>query len=188
MNRFWMMAAMLAVSSGCAHKPPPVPEPAAPPTASAPVKAQPAQTLRSCTTDADCHHSQICVRGGCWDVTRGLAECGHVRLHFPFNSALLETPERTALERSARCLKANRSLRVTIAGHADERGTVEYNLVLGQQRAASVARYLESLGVSQAQLGTVSFGEERPRCAERDEACWSKNRRATVPPPDIAQR
>jgi len=67
---------------------------------------------------------------------------------------------------------------VTVEGHCDERGTVEYNLALGDQRAKTVADYLTTLGVSQDRLGSVSFGKERPVETGHDEAAWAKNRRA----------
>jgi peptidoglycan-associated lipoprotein len=105
-----------------------------------------------------------------------------VRVHFDFDSALLRDDDRGVLERSAHCLASNHALRVVIAGNADERGTEEYNLALGDRRAGAVARYLESLGVAPAQLRTVSYGKERPLCSEHDEACWSKNRRAALDP------
>lgn len=187
----WALSAVLLITAGCATKPPVVPTAPAP-QASAEPAAPPQQAARqeeaSCVVDADCTRSQICIRAKCVEVTPGLAECGPVRLHFAFNSAVLDTTERAALERSARCLRANQSLHVTVAGHADERGTIEYNLALGQQRAAAVAKYLETLGVSSAQLSTISYGEERPLCQSQDESCWFQNRRATVPPPDLAQR
>jgi peptidoglycan-associated lipoprotein len=69
---------------------------------------------------------------------------------------------------------------VTIQGNADERGTEEYNMALGDRRARAVAKYLESLGASSAQLATVSFGKENPECNEHDEACWSRNRKAAL--------
>src|SRR5262245_61996825 len=76
-------------------------------------------------------------------------ECGPVKVHFPFNSAEMDPAELPGLQRSASCLKADAAMRVTIEGNADERGTEEYNLALGDQRAAAVAKYLQSLGVSQ---------------------------------------
>jgi peptidoglycan-associated lipoprotein len=112
----------------------------------------------------------------------GLAACGLVRVHFPFNSADLEDADKATLQRSADCLRADRGLHITIEGNADERGTEEYNLALGDRRAASVQRYLEALGVSQRQLATVSYGKERPLCTEHDEACWSQNRQAALRP------
>jgi peptidoglycan-associated lipoprotein len=73
-------------------------------------------------------------------------------------------------------------LHVLIEGNADERGTEEWNIALGDKRATAVAEYLQRLGVSQPQLKTVSYGKERPLCEEHNEECWSKNRRAAVRP------
>jgi peptidoglycan-associated lipoprotein len=64
-----------------------------------------------------------------------------------------------------------------VEGHADERGTREYNLALGARRAASVREYLTTLGVSPARLETISYGKERPMCVESTEQCWAQNRR-----------
>jgi peptidoglycan-associated lipoprotein len=133
-----------------------------------------------CHSDLDCGERQLCIREQCTDISAGLAECSHVRVHFPFNSAELGQEERTDLERSARCLKADHALHVTVEGNADERGTEEYNLALGDRRATAVAKYLESLGASDRQLKTVSYGKENPLCTEHDEACWAKNRRAEL--------
>ena len=66
----------------------------------------------------------------------------------------------------------------TIEGHCDERGTNEYNLALGERRANAAQSYLVSLGVGQARLRTLSYGEERPVCTESTEGCWQRNRRA----------
>jgi peptidoglycan-associated lipoprotein len=84
------------------------------------------------------------------------------------------------VERSARCLKADHALHVSIEGNADERGTEEYNMALGDRRATTVKGYLESLGASASQLKTVSYGKENPLCTEHDEECWAKNRRAEM--------
>jgi peptidoglycan-associated lipoprotein len=134
----------------------------------------------------DCGSGQLCVRQRCVDISAGLAECGMIRVHFPLNSSDIDEGDRPSLERSARCLKADHSLHVTIEGNADERGTEEYNLALGDRRATAVARYFESLGASAEQLKTVSYGKENPLCAEHDEACWAKNRRAAVKPNAVA--
>jgi peptidoglycan-associated lipoprotein len=109
-----------------------------------------------------------------------------VRVHFPFNSSEILAADRPELERSARCLQAHQHIRLTIEGNADERGTEEYNLALGDRRAVSVARYLKKLGASEAQLKTISYGKERPICTQHGEACWAKNRRAAVRPPAFA--
>jgi peptidoglycan-associated lipoprotein len=71
-------------------------------------------------------------------------------------------------------------LHIAISGNADERGTEEYNMALGDHRAHAVADYLRSLGASDPQLQTVSYGKERPLCGEHDEACWAQNRRAEL--------
>jgi peptidoglycan-associated lipoprotein len=112
----------------------------------------------------------------------GASDCGVVRVHFPFDSSVVVTGDRPLLEKSAACLKGNAGLRIVIEGNADERGTVEYNIALGQRRADSVRQYLEELGVSAQQLKTVSYGEEKPLCAEHSEDCWMKNRRAQLNP------
>ena len=166
---------------GCAHKQetkastPPAQQP--PPAAAA---APAAPTEKSCSTDLDCGDKQLCIRNRCVDITPGLAECNSVRVHFPFNSSEIDPADKPGLERSARCLKADQSLHVTVAGNADERGTEEYNMALGDKRATAVASYLESLGASAAQLKTVSYGKENPLCTEHDEDCWAKNRRAEM--------
>ncbi|MDH4231229.1 MAG: peptidoglycan-associated lipoprotein Pal [Nitrospirota bacterium] len=74
----------------------------------------------------------------------------------------------------------NSSATLSIEGHCDERGTNEYNLALGDRRAKAVKDYLVSLGVPSARIETISYGEERPVCAEQSEDCWTKNRRAHI--------
>lgn len=110
-----------------------------------------------------------------------LAPCG-VRVHFDYDSSEIPESDRPALASSAACLKEDRTLDATVEGNADERGTEEYNLALGDKRAASVAKYLSSLGAYESQLKTVSFGEENPVCQDHQESCWFKNRRAAVKP------
>jgi peptidoglycan-associated lipoprotein len=82
------------------------------------------------------------------------------------------------LEASAAWLKANGGRSVVIEGHCDERGTEAYNLALGDRRAKAALDFLVSRGVAASQLSTISYGEQRPQCQEKSEACWSQNRRA----------
>ena len=89
--------------------------------AATPATPTPAGT-RSCTTDLDCGAKQLCIRRQCVDVTADLAECSMLRVHFAFNSVEIDPSDKSALERSARCLKADHALHVTIEGNADERG------------------------------------------------------------------
>ena len=130
--------------------------------------------------DSDCADKQLCIRTQCAEITPDLAECSMFRVHFDLDKASLHADEQPKLQRVARCLKADRALHVTIEGNADERGTDEYNMALGDKRATDVARYLGMLGVSPDQLKTISYGKERPLCAAHDEDCWAKNRRAAV--------
>jgi peptidoglycan-associated lipoprotein len=179
-----LLASVLA-TMGCAHKqetkaeaPPTAAPPPAPPPAAPQAQAPSGQTM--CATDLDCGAKQLCINQHCVDITADLPECTNVRVHFPLDSDQIDSNDRPALDRSARCLKADRALHVTIEGNADERGTEEYNMALGDRRARSVQKYLEALGASDAQLKTVSFGKENPECQEHDEACWARNRRASL--------
>ena len=81
------------------------------------------------------------------------------------------------LRQQAALLQTYPAVTVTIEGHADERGTREYNLALGDRRANAVRNYLVALGISESRIETVSYGKEKPECAEATEACWSHNRR-----------
>jgi peptidoglycan-associated lipoprotein len=99
-------------------------------------------------------------------------------IHFELDSAALTDQARATLEKHALWLQGRRDVRVTVEGHCDERGTVEYNLALGEQRARATREYLVSLGVAAERLSVVSFGKERPLDPGRDEAAWAKNRRA----------
>lgn len=98
-------------------------------------------------------------------------------VHFDFDRYELRADARAILKSNADWLKANPSVRLEVEGHADERGTNQYNLALGAKRAESVKRYLIDLGISASQLSTISYGEELPICKEHNEECWAKNRR-----------
>jgi peptidoglycan-associated lipoprotein len=102
---------------------------------------------------------------------------GLFSVFFDYDRYTLREDTRETLKRNAEWLKNKSSIRISIQGHADERGSNEYNLALGDRRARTVKMYLTDLGVT-AELSTVTFGEERPVCLESVEECWSKNRRA----------
>ena len=101
-------------------------------------------------------------------------------VHFGYNEYNIEDNDKGVLGRQAQWLAKYPSVRVTVEGHADERGTREYNLALGARRANAVKEYLVSQGVSTARVETVSYGKERPICTESNEACWSQNRRGVT--------
>jgi peptidoglycan-associated lipoprotein len=97
--------------------------------------------------------------------------------YFDYNKADIRPDAREALSKTADLLKNYPQFKVTIEGHCDERGSTEYNLGLGDRRAAAVKQYLVSLGISADRLSTVSFGKEKPFCMESNETCWQQNRR-----------
>ena len=98
-------------------------------------------------------------------------------VYFAFDRSDLSPDARSALDAKLPILRENSALRLRLAGHTDERGSDEYNLALGQRRAASAKRYLTAHGIGDQRLDVTSFGEERPVCLESDESCWSRNRR-----------
>jgi peptidoglycan-associated lipoprotein len=99
-------------------------------------------------------------------------------VHFEFNKYRITEEAKPTLEGIARLLTQNAGWKILVEGHCDERGTNEYNLTLGEQRAQSTKRYLVSLGVDETRFKTVSYGEERPADPAHDEEAWAKNRRA----------
>jgi peptidoglycan-associated lipoprotein len=96
---------------------------------------------------------------------------------FDYDAATLGDRQRSQLQGAAEFLRRRTAVRVTIEGHADSRGTNEYNLALGERRANAVKDYLVSLGIAADRLSVVSKGEEQPLCGEQAESCWSQNRR-----------
>lgn len=101
-------------------------------------------------------------------------------IYFDYDSNEIKPEFQSLIEQHARFLRANPSRRVVIEGHTDERGGREYNLALGQRRAESVRRAMGLLGVTDAQVEAVSFGEEKPASPGADESAWSQNRRAEI--------
>lgn len=99
-------------------------------------------------------------------------------IHFDFDRYEIRPGDAKILEASAQWLKANPAFLVLIEGHCDERGTNEYNLALGERRARAATNFLIGQGVPATRISTVSYGKERPLCSEKNERCWSSNRRA----------
>mgnify|MGYP002641149121 FL=1 len=102
------------------------------------------------------------------------------RVFFDFDKSNLKPESRTAIERWAAWLKTYPQNRIVIEGHADERGTREYNLALGERRANAAMEYLVSLGISPNRVRTISYGKERPAVLGSNENAWAQNRRAVV--------
>ncbi len=101
-------------------------------------------------------------------------------VYFGFDSAALDPRARQTLSRQAAFLKMNPSIKVTIEGHCDERGTREYNLALGERRASAARDFLLAQGIDAARIRTVSYGKERPAVEGSNETAWSKNRRSAT--------
>ena len=98
-------------------------------------------------------------------------------IYFDFDKSDIRTDAAATLDRKIPWLQANPGMRIRIEGNADERGSDEYNLALGQRRAAAAKRYLVERGIDASRFDLVSYGEERPVCTEHDESCWQRNRR-----------
>jgi peptidoglycan-associated lipoprotein len=97
---------------------------------------------------------------------------------FDYDRATIREGETVKLEAGARWLRDNVDVRFTIEGNADERGSQEYNVALGDERAAAVKKYLSARGIPESRMTTISYGEEKPACREENESCWQRNRRA----------
>lgn len=101
-------------------------------------------------------------------------------VYFDFDKFAIKPEFQSLIEAHAKYLRENKSRRVSIEGNADERGSREYNLALGQRRAEAVKKALTLLGVGDSQVEAVSFGEEKPKAVGSDEAAWAENRRADI--------
>jgi peptidoglycan-associated lipoprotein len=99
-------------------------------------------------------------------------------IHFDYDDDSLRNDAKEALSQNAEVLKENLWVDVQIEGHCDERGTVEYNLALGERRALSAKRYLVSYGIDPSRISVISYGKERPIDPRHNEEAWAKNRRA----------
>ena len=102
------------------------------------------------------------------------------RVFFAYNEYDLTAEARAAVEKQAQWLKTYPNVNVQVEGHCDERGTREYNLALGEKRAAAVRSFLIANGISATRIQTISYGKERPAVMGSDEASWAQNRRAVL--------
>lgn len=99
-------------------------------------------------------------------------------IYFDFDRFTIRDDMSPTMDKNVQWLKKNDNIRIRIEGHADERGTNEYNIALGERRAQSVKKYLVDSGVNEARLSTISYGEEKPADPGHNEEAWAKNRRA----------
>ena len=101
-------------------------------------------------------------------------------VYFDLDQSSLRADAREALQKNFDVLKQHTDWEALVEGHCDERGTTEYNLGLGQKRAAAVRQYYMSLGLPGTRVATISYGKENPSCSEHNEDCWAKNRRGAT--------
>jgi peptidoglycan-associated lipoprotein len=174
MRQLVLVAAVgLAVGlAGCGH-PKPAAQPSRPVVPATPPPAPPPSAPRDLASQQD---DYAMLRQKSVDEIDRMGLLTDVR--FDFDSAEIREADRGVLGKNAEVLKKFDFLKITIEGHCDERGTVEYNLALGERRAKAAYDYLVSLGVPAERMKTVSYGKEVPVCQESSEDCWARNRRA----------
>lgn len=100
------------------------------------------------------------------------------RVYFDFDSSTLGGDSKAALDANVTIMQDHADVRVEVQGHADERGTTDYNIALGQRRAQAIVDYMQAKGIAGSRVKTVSYGEERPLASGTDETAWAQNRRA----------
>jgi peptidoglycan-associated lipoprotein len=192
---FWIVTSLLvlaAIGSGCAKRPATTqaaaPAPTGTATTMAPSSSQPSSTATPSTP------STAQPGGGGATATPtpaptpaptprpepgGFTAIPELQdIYFDFDKYDIRPSDARTLDANAAWLKSNPNHLVLIEGHADERGTNEYNLALGERRAKSTMNYLVSQGVQANRITIISYGEERPTCTEHTEGCWAKNRRS----------
>jgi peptidoglycan-associated lipoprotein len=130
---------------------------------------------------ASCGGGKKIVSGSSDSTEAGFVKSVNDKVFFALDSSDLSSESKATLDKQAEWIKAHgHAHHLRLEGHADERGTREYNLALGERRANSAKKYLVSKGVEAARLETVSFGKEKPAVVGHDEAAWSQNRRAVT--------
>lgn len=137
---------------------------------------EPEETAQVTTTGVQATTAPAIAPGSQADLEVNVGD----RVFFGFDRSDLSPQARTTLERQAQWLQQYPSVVVTVEGHADERGTREYNLALGERRASAVRDYLIALGINANRIDTVSFGKERPAVLGSNEAAWAQNRRGVT--------
>ncbi|HUE85026.1 MAG TPA: peptidoglycan-associated lipoprotein Pal [Vicinamibacterales bacterium] len=149
--------------------PPPAAAPAAPPAPPAPPPPAPPPAAPKALTEEEIFAGKSLEQ---LNAERPLGD-----VYFDLDQSTIRDDARGPLQKNAEWIKRWTSTRVTVEGHADERGSAEYNLALGERRAASVRDYLVSLGIGTDRISIVTKGKESPFCTESNESCWQQNRR-----------
>jgi peptidoglycan-associated lipoprotein len=186
------LSVAVAVAAACskpAPPPPPAPVPAGPNQDSIRLarekqmrddsiaRAEDMRRARQRAIDDSIANARAMADAAARDAEAMRATIGSV-VNFDYDKADLHDDTKQLLDAKIPILNANTGVTIRIAGHTDDRGSGEYNLQLGQRRAAAARDYLTARGVNTARIELVSYGEERPLCQDKNEACWSQNRRA----------
>jgi len=119
-------------------------------------------------------------RSAASSATQGLAMPSDRSVYYDFDKSDIKAEQRRLLEENARYLRDHPNVSVRVEGNADERGSAEYNLALGQRRAEAVSRSLKTLGVKDSRIEAVSLGKEKPKKTGHDETSWAENRRSDI--------
>jgi peptidoglycan-associated lipoprotein len=169
------LTTVLAIA-GCAKKtPPPAPLPTPPPVVAAPPSPPPLPPApQPSPAAAGLTEDELFARKSLADLN---AEMPLGDVLFDYDQSELREEARALLQRNAQWLARWSSVRITIEGHGDSRGTAEYNLSLGERRADAIDTYLSDLGISAQRMLVISKGEEAPFCEDETESCWEQNRR-----------
>ena len=173
-SRALALGVLSVVALGACKKKPPAVTPTPQQPQATPVATAPAPTPTN-TCDAACEEAR---RNAANAAARDRAKAALTEtIYFYFDASEITDDSRSKLDAKVPVLTQNTGIRIRISGHTDNRGSDEYNLALGQRRAAAAKRYLTDRGIDGGRIEIVSFGEERPKCSSDDESCWSQNRR-----------
>lgn len=135
-----------------------------------------ADSRKRCKKDDDCDADSRCQKGYCVKETPSELPCKLEPVYFDFDEFSVSSKAKQVLEKNLKCLRSFKS-KVRVEGHADARGTAEYNLALGQRRSNAVVNYLVNSGIDGKRLVSVSYGKEKPACDTTTDVCHGKNRR-----------
>jgi peptidoglycan-associated lipoprotein len=172
-NSLMLLLASAALAVACGGKPAPE-EPAPQPTPAAAPAPAPAPVDDSAERD---RLDRERLAREAEERAKAVAADLAMMINFDYDQATVRQTDQATLDRKAAVLAANPNVKLQISGHADERGSDEYNLALGNRRAAAAKRYLENKGIDGSRLDVVSYGEERPLNPGHDEAAYAQNRR-----------
>lgn len=171
-------ALALAFTAVAACKKKPVPAPAPAPLAEAPrINQDSIDAARRAEEERARAAAEAAERARLAGAVAAARNTLTATIYFNYDESELTAEARQTLDAKLPLLKANAGMRIRIAGHTDSRGSDEYNLALGQRRAAAAKRYLAQMGIEESRMDVVSFGRERPAMQGEDEGAWSKNRR-----------